>query len=151
MKSEVLGVLRAMFPDVTVPRPTAFFFLRWSSNPLCRRRYGIWPSGFVLQQYIKFRANLGRLWFSGEALSEKYFGICFLRVFKGIFMARLTEAETQARVAQCFTGRGQTSRPHKSEVYNSAPYDMFFFMFWMTSYLARLCPSRPVPRYHVCI
>ena len=65
-----------MFPDVTVPEPTAFFFPRWFGDPLFRGSYSNWPASLVPQHHTNLRANLGRLWFAGEALSEKYFGMC---------------------------------------------------------------------------
>jgi|SRR5712671_6373532 len=76
VKSEVLGVLRVMFPNVTIPEPTAFLFPRWFSDPLYRGSYSNWPASFVTQHHTNLRAPLGRLWFAGEALSEKYFGMC---------------------------------------------------------------------------
>ena len=80
MKSEVLGVFRAMFPDVTVPEPMAFFFPRWFQDPLYRGSYSNWPASLVPQHHTNLRANLGRLWFAGEALSQKYFGMCLFKL-----------------------------------------------------------------------
>ena len=67
-----------MFPDVTVPEPTAFFFPRWFGDPLYRGSYSNWPANLVSQHRTNLRANLGRLWFAGEALSEKHFGMCLV-------------------------------------------------------------------------
>jgi polyamine oxidase len=64
-----------MFPDVTIPEPTAFFFPRWSSDPLYRGSYSNWPPTFTPRHHANLRTPLGRLWFAGEALSEKYFGM----------------------------------------------------------------------------
>lgn len=75
MQEELLTVLRAMFPNTTIPAPTAFFFPRWFSDPLYRGSYTNWPSSFVSPHHTNLRANVGkRLWFSGEAMSQKYFG-----------------------------------------------------------------------------
>jgi len=74
VKSEVMGVVRSMFPNVTVPEPLEFFFPRWHSNPLFRGSYSNWPPSFSSQHLDNLRANVGRLYFAGEATSRKYFG-----------------------------------------------------------------------------
>ena len=74
-----------MFPDVAIPEPTAFFFPRWSSDPLYRGSYSNWPPTFTPRHHANLRAPLGRLWFAGEALSEKYFGMYFIKSFQSPF------------------------------------------------------------------
>ena len=69
-----MGVVRSMFPNITVPEPTEFFFPRWHSNPLFRGSYSNWPLSFFSQHLDNLRANVGRLYFAGEATSRKYFG-----------------------------------------------------------------------------
>jgi len=69
-----MGVVRSMFPNVTVPEPTDFFFPRWHSDPLFRGSYSNWPPSFFSQHLDNLRANVGRLFFAGEAMSRKYFG-----------------------------------------------------------------------------
>ena len=74
--------MRAMFPNVTIPEPTAFLFPRWYNDPLYRGSFSNWPASLVPQHHTNLRAPLGRLWFAGEALSEKYFGMfVFFSVF----------------------------------------------------------------------
>jgi polyamine oxidase len=75
VQAELIDVLQTMFPNTTIPTPTAFFFPRWFSDPLYRGSYSNWPSGFVSPHHTNLRANVGnRLWFAGEAMSIKYFG-----------------------------------------------------------------------------
>ncbi|CAA7262584.1 unnamed protein product [Cyclocybe aegerita] len=74
VQEEVLSVLRAMFPSVLVPEPTDFYFPRWHANPLFRGSYSNWPPSFASQHLDNLRANIGRLYFAGEATSRKYFG-----------------------------------------------------------------------------
>lgn len=70
-----MGVLRTMFPNVTIPDPIAFHFPRWARDPLFRGSYSNWPSSFFSQHHQNLRATVGsRLWFAGEATSQKYFG-----------------------------------------------------------------------------
>jgi hypothetical protein len=77
VQSEVMEVLQTMFPNVTIPEPTAFLFPRWFSDPLYRGSYTTWPQSFSSEHLINLAAPLGNLWFAGEATSEKYFGTLF--------------------------------------------------------------------------
>ena len=75
VKEEVLSVLRAMYPDITIPEPDDFYFPRWHSDPLYRGSYSNWPAALVLAHHANLRAPVQqRLWFAGEATSLKYFG-----------------------------------------------------------------------------
>ena len=75
VKEEVLSVLRAMYPDTTIPEPDDFYFPRWHSDPLYRGSYSNWPAALVLAHHANLRAPVQeRLWFAGEATSLKYFG-----------------------------------------------------------------------------
>ena len=80
-----MEVVRSMFPNVTVPEPTDFFFPRWNSNPLYRGSYSNWPPSFFSQHHDNLRANVGRLYFAGEATSRKYFG-AYARVWRTPYM-----------------------------------------------------------------
>jgi polyamine oxidase len=78
VQSEVIEVLQTMFPNTTIPEPTAFLFPRWLSDPLYRGSYTTWPQSFSSKHLSNLAAPLGNLWFAGEATSEKYFGTLFL-------------------------------------------------------------------------
>jgi polyamine oxidase len=70
-----MGVLRSMFPNVTVPDPEAFYFPRWFTHPLYRGSYSNWPASFYSDHHENLRATVDqRLWFAGEATSMKWFG-----------------------------------------------------------------------------
>ncbi|OBZ74427.1 Polyamine oxidase [Grifola frondosa] len=76
VQDEVMGVLRSMFPNVTIPDPLDFHFPRWFSNPLFRGSYSNWPAPLSSEHRENLRATVEqRLWFAGEATSLKYFGI----------------------------------------------------------------------------
>lgn len=65
-----------MFPNVTIPTPTDFFFPRWHSNPLFRGSYSNMPAAYVPAHQDNLRATVDeRLWFAGEASSKKYYGM----------------------------------------------------------------------------
>ena len=71
-----MGVLRQMFPNTTIPEPLDFLFYRWHSDPLFRGSYSNWPASFNSEHHDNLRANVERLYFAGEATSQKYFGQC---------------------------------------------------------------------------
>ncbi|KAK7966390.1 polyamine oxidase (propane-1-3-diamine-forming) [Apiospora aurea] len=75
-QAEVMAVLRAMFPDVDVPGPTAFQYPRWGTTPWAYGSFSFscWPGGTTLEQHQNLRANMDRLWFAGEHTSASYFG-----------------------------------------------------------------------------
>ena len=83
VQSEVMAVLRTMFPKAVIPEPTAFLFPRWSSDPLYRGSYSTWPRSFSSKHLINLGASLGNLWFAGEATSEKYFGMLLFFFLSG--------------------------------------------------------------------
>ncbi|KAF7357089.1 Amine oxidase [Mycena sanguinolenta] len=116
VQAEALDVLHTMFPNITIPTPTAFFFPRWHSDPLYRGSYSNWPSSFVSQHHTNLRANLGkRLWFSGEAMSQKYFGFLHGAYFEGM--------DAGGRVAECVQSGGDCeSLPFVESIPNSSPY-----------------------------
>ena len=72
--AEVMAVLRTMYPGVDIPEPIAFMYPRWSLEPWARGSYSNWPPMTSLEDHQNLRANLGRLWFAGEATSAEYFG-----------------------------------------------------------------------------
>ncbi|PKY01078.1 amine oxidase [Aspergillus campestris IBT 28561] len=82
-KAEIMAVLRSMFPDKKVPEPTAFKFPRWSTEPWSYGSYSNWPASTTLEMHQNLRANLGRLWFAGEATSPTYFGFLHGAWFEG--------------------------------------------------------------------
>ncbi|KAH7353330.1 polyamine oxidase [Plectosphaerella cucumerina] len=73
-KEDILVVLRRMFPDKQIPEPTAFMYPRWGMEEWAFGTYSNWPVGMTLTKHQNLRANVGRLWFSGEANSAKYYG-----------------------------------------------------------------------------
>ncbi|KZV70596.1 amine oxidase [Peniophora sp. CONT] len=117
VKEEVLSVLRAMYPNITIPDPDDFYFPRWHSDPLYRGSYSNWPAALVLAHHANLRAPIQeRLWFAGEATSLKYFGYLHGAYIEGKKMGE--------RIANCIGGRECSTLPHYEEVLNAAPYDL---------------------------
>ncbi|CAK7224163.1 polyamine oxidase1, flavin-containing amine oxidoreductase [Sporothrix curviconia] len=82
-QAECMAVLRSMFPDIDVPEPTAFMYPRWSLEEWAFGSYSNWPVGTTLEKHQNLRANVGRLWFAGEANSAEYFGFMHGAWFEG--------------------------------------------------------------------
>ncbi|KZT69427.1 amine oxidase [Daedalea quercina L-15889] len=115
VQAEVMEVLQAMFPNVTIPDPTAFYFPRWHSDPLFRGSYSNWPSSFFNGHHQNLRATVEqRLWFAGEATSEKYFGFLHGAYFEGLYVA--------TELAACIYAGGCAGMAHVPEVTNALPY-----------------------------
>lgn len=94
-KAQVLAVLRRMFGEANVPEPIAFMYPRWSFEPWAFGSYSNWPPGTSLQMHQNLRANLGRLYFAGEATSTQYFGFLHGAWFEGQGVGE--------RIAECLT------------------------------------------------
>ncbi|RYC78450.1 hypothetical protein BFJ63_vAg18675 [Fusarium oxysporum f. sp. narcissi] len=73
-QDQILEVLKSMFPDKDIPKPVAFMYPRWSLEEWAFGSYSNWPVGMTLEKHQNLRANLGRLWFAGEANSAEFFG-----------------------------------------------------------------------------
>ncbi|KAI9435405.1 amine oxidase [Lactarius indigo] len=116
VQSEVMQVLRAMFPNVAIPEPTAFFFPRWFSDPLYRGSYSTWPASFIPQHLINLGTSLGNLWFAGEATSERYFGFLHGAYFEGEAAA--------SQIAQCIKGQRCYPQPPILYAQNTFPYNV---------------------------
>ncbi|PCH42978.1 amine oxidase [Wolfiporia cocos MD-104 SS10] len=115
VKEEVLGVLKLMYPNVTIPEPTAFYFPRWHTNPLFRGSYSNWPSSFFNGHHENLRATVNqRLWFAGEATSLKYFGFLHGAYFEGL--------DVGTTLANCIWAGGCAGMAHVPEVTNAYPY-----------------------------
>ncbi|KAF8269637.1 amine oxidase [Lactarius quietus] len=83
VQAEMMEILRAMFPNVAIPEPTAFLFPRWYSDPLYRGSYSNWTPSVIPQHLINLGVSLGRLWFAGEGTSVRYFGYLHGAYFEG--------------------------------------------------------------------
>lgn len=43
VQAEMMGVLKTMYPKITVPEPVKITFARWFSDPLYRGSFSNWP------------------------------------------------------------------------------------------------------------
>lgn len=97
-KQQVMAVLKSMFGKV--PEPTAFMLPKWSLEPWTYGSYSNWPPGTTLEEHENLRANLGRLYFAGEATSTEYYGFLQGAYFEGSEAAQ-TIADCMNDTAGC--------------------------------------------------
>ena len=95
-KEQVLAVLRDMFGAENVPMPIAFMYPRWSLERWAYGSYSSWPPGTSLEMHQNLRANVGRLFFAGEATSAEYYGFLHGAYFEG--------QATGMQIAGCLAG-----------------------------------------------
>ncbi|KAK0497798.1 amine oxidase [Armillaria luteobubalina] len=116
VQDEAMEVLRKMYPNVTIPEPTDFFFPRWNSDPLYRGSYSNWPPSFFSQHHDNLRSNIGRLYFAGEATSQKYFGFLQGAYDEGLKVA--------TNMVESMRGDGCVALQHIESVKNAFPYEI---------------------------
>ncbi|SJL08438.1 related to polyamine oxidase precursor [Armillaria ostoyae] len=116
VQDEAMDVLRKMYPNVTIPEPTEFLFPRWNSDPLYRGSYSNWPPSFFSQHHNNLRSNIDRLYFAGEATSQKYFGFLQGAYDEGLKVA--------TNMVECMRGDGCVTLQHVESVKNAFPYEI---------------------------
>ncbi|KAG2091612.1 hypothetical protein BD769DRAFT_1679412 [Suillus cothurnatus] len=115
VQEEVMEVLRAMYPNTTIPDPVAFHPKRWNADPLFRGSYSNWPPSFLPGHSGNLRATVDkRLWFADEATSLKYFGFLHGAYFEGL--------NAGEEIAKCIKGFACTARTHLDSVLDASPY-----------------------------
>ena len=113
-QAQVMAVLRSMF-GANIPDPVAFLYPRWSLEPWAYGSYSNWPPGTSLEMHQNLRANVGRLYFAGEATSTEYYG--FLH---GAFFEGQTVAE---QIADCIaTGTNCSGEVDYPVLHGTTPY-----------------------------
>ncbi|KAI9571834.1 amine oxidase [Boletus coccyginus] len=125
LQSDVMGVLRAMYPNITVPEPIAIHMPpAWNSNPLYRGSYSNWGPSYVPAHSENLKATLNKhLWFAGEATSVKYFG-----VLQGAYLEGQSAGYA---LAACIQGKNSCEFPHTAIPKNAQPYQEF--LTWPSS------------------
>ncbi|KAH7913158.1 amine oxidase [Hygrophoropsis aurantiaca] len=118
VQANVMKVLQAMYPNVTIPDPLDFHFTRWNSDPIYRGSFATWPAAFIPGHSQNLKATVSdRLWFAGEATSLKYFGTLQGAYFEG---ASVAEA-----MSSCIRGGDQCEGlRHTNTVVNAEPYSI---------------------------
>ncbi|KAM3542083.1 hypothetical protein ARSEF1564_005039 [Beauveria bassiana] len=135
-KAEIMQVLRDMYPDTTVPEPTAFMYPRWTKTPWAYGSYSNWPAGTTLEMHQNLRANAGRLWFAGEATSAEYYGFLHGAWFEGREAGYQIASVMQDKCVEVYNGTqfcGET-RPHYEKLHGTSPLQNYNVLNgWATS------------------
>ncbi|KAK2589682.1 hypothetical protein QQS21_012637 [Conoideocrella luteorostrata] len=124
-KKEMMGVLREMFPNVTIPEPTGFMYPRWTKKPWAYGSYSCWPIGTTLEMHQNLRANAGRLWFAGEATSAEYYGFLHGAWFEGMEAGSHIAALLKGECAHIFKGTYCGTRPHYETLHGTSPLEHY--------------------------
>ncbi|KAI6043597.1 hypothetical protein EDC04DRAFT_3107228 [Pisolithus marmoratus] len=115
VQDEVMDVLRAVYPNITVPDPVDIHIPTWGSNALYRGSFSSWGASFVPGHSDNLRATVdGRVWFAGEATSLKHFGLLHGAYFEGQSVAR--------EIAACIKDGQCSGISHEATVKNAQPY-----------------------------
>ena len=120
-KEEVLSILRQMFPDKSIPEPTAFLYPRFTTEPWAFGSYSNWPAGTTLEMHQNLRANTHRLWFAGEATSAPYFGFLHGAWYEGQEAGEQVAALLQGRCAEVEGTEECGSRMHYEPLHGTTP------------------------------
>ncbi|CAM0142142.1 hypothetical protein VKS41_004154 [Umbelopsis sp. WA50703] len=99
IQKEVTRVLKRMFGHKATA-PVEILVPVWKNNPLFGSSYSNWGLGMIEGHHRNLRKRLGRLWFSGEAMSRTYFGF--------LHGAWLDGMDTGSNVAKCLKVSCQT-------------------------------------------
>ncbi|KAJ3499699.1 hypothetical protein NLG97_g150 [Lecanicillium saksenae] len=135
-QAEVMEVLRQMYPNVTIPEPTAFMYPRWTKTPWAYGSYSNWPVGTTLEMHQNLRANAGRLWFAGEATSAEYFGFLHGAWFEGREAGYQIASIMQDKCVQVYDNAQlcREARPFYEPLPGTSPLDHYNILNgWATS------------------
>lgn len=119
-QAEVMEVLRAMYGE-DIPEPTAFYYPRWTQTPWAHGSFSNWPPSTSLQAHENLRANVGRLFFAGEATSQEFFGYLQGAYFEGRDVATLIAGCISGSM-NCTDGNGE---PHYPTLVGETPYSLY--------------------------
>ncbi|KAL4809470.1 amine oxidase [Aspergillus unguis] len=119
-QAEVMEVLRNMY-GADIPDPTDLWYKRWTQTPWAYGSYSHWPPSTSLQGHQNLRANVGNLFFAGEATSQEFFGYLQGAYFEGKHVAEF--------VADCLQGTGNCTVSQQQQKYpvltGVTPYNLY--------------------------
>ncbi|EZF68561.1 hypothetical protein H105_08892 [Trichophyton soudanense CBS 452.61] len=119
-QDEIMKVLRMMFGE-NIPDPTAIWYPRWNQEPWAYGSYSNWPPSTSLQAHQNLRANVGRLFFAGEATSQEFYGYLHGALFEGRAVGQMLATCINDPV-RCTDKYGQPRYPILTGV---TPYDLY--------------------------
>ncbi|XP_042498769.1 polyamine oxidase 6-like [Macadamia integrifolia] len=87
-KAEIMKVLRDMFGN-HIPEATDILVPKWWSNRFFKGTFSNWPIGVSRYEFDQIRAQVGRVYFTGEHTSEHYNGYVHGAYLAGIDSANM--------------------------------------------------------------
>ncbi|KAI9733149.1 MAG: hypothetical protein M1834_003696, partial [Cirrosporium novae-zelandiae] len=117
-KAEIMEVLRNMYGK-NISDPVDFYVPRWTQVPWAFGSFSNWPPSTSLATHQNFRANIGRLFFAGEATSQEFFGYLHGAWFEGHNTGQLIGSCIRG-TTNCTNAEGET---HYSVLTGVTPYD----------------------------
>ncbi|KAJ5597436.1 hypothetical protein N7537_007520 [Penicillium hordei] len=119
-QAEVMEVLRNMYgPDI--PDPTHLWYQRWTQTPWAYGSYSNWPPSTSLQAHQNLRANIGNVFFAGEATSQEFFGYLQGAYFEGKHVGEF--------IASCLRETGNCTVTDEQQKYpvltGVTPYNLY--------------------------
>ncbi|RHZ63441.1 uncharacterized protein CDV56_107482 [Aspergillus thermomutatus] len=119
-QKEVMAVLRSMYGN-DIPDPSHLWYKRWTQTPWAFGSYSNWPPATSLQAHQNLRANVGNLFFAGEATSQEFFGYLQGAYFEG--------KHTGEFIASCLQGSGNCTLSDDQQNYpvltGVTPYNLY--------------------------
>ncbi|OJI80459.1 hypothetical protein ASPTUDRAFT_59176 [Aspergillus tubingensis CBS 134.48] len=107
-QAEIMEVLRKIFGDETIPEPIGIFYARWTQMPWSYGSYSNWPPAVSAQTHRNLRANVGRVFFAGEATSPNFSGFLHGAYYEGKRAAKsITSCHDGPGWGDCMPDRGR--------------------------------------------
>lgn len=138
VQSEVMEVLRTMYPNITLPKPVAIHTSTWATSPLYRGSYVNQGPSYVPGHSQNLKATVNnRLWFAGEATSVAHFGPSRMQTSRhtrnvffapGFLHGAYYEGQSAGyALAGCIQGNRSDcdTFPHTTIPKNAQPYQSF--------------------------
>ncbi|PYH70925.1 polyamine oxidase [Aspergillus vadensis CBS 113365] len=111
---EIMEVLRKIFGDKTIPEPIDIYYARWTQEPWSYGSYSNWPPAVSSQNHRNLRANVGRVFFAGEATSPNLSGFLHGAYYEG--------KRAAMSITSCHYGPGWNDCNLKKERDGAAPF-----------------------------
>eukprot|EP00994_Dinema_validum_P005611 NODE_377_length_1783_cov_184.481546_g278_i0.p1 GENE.NODE_377_length_1783_cov_184.481546_g278_i0~~NODE_377_length_1783_cov_184.481546_g278_i0.p1 ORF type:complete len:525 (-),score=185.30 NODE_377_length_1783_cov_184.481546_g278_i0:207-1727(-) len=99
IKAKALAQLKKMFPDKTIPEPTAFLVSRWAADPYAGGSYSYVTLNGSPSMYDDLARPEGRLLFAGEGTSRMFRGTVHGAYLSAIAAAKAVPAPADLQVA----------------------------------------------------
>ncbi|EEQ30114.1 putative sarcosine oxidasee (formaldehyde-forming) [Microsporum canis] len=119
-QKEIMKVLRTMYGN-DIPDPIAIYYPRWNQEPWSYGSYSNWPPSTSLQVHQNLRANVGRLFFAGEATSQEFYGYLHGAYYEGRAVGEM--------LARCIEGPAnctdQNGQPRYQVLTGVTPFDLY--------------------------